>query len=109
MLYYVMAVSEEEYALASKDCNYIPQEHKVGEFFASSEHTANLIIKQGIKRGSYPKGSIAKEAPAQPARLDTNRNAQPLTTLVGTFRAGDCIGPASVPIKLELRDNKKDC
>jgi hypothetical protein len=59
MLYYIMAVSEEEYAAASKDPNYAPQEHKVGEFLATCERTANDIVRHGIKRGSYPRGSVA--------------------------------------------------
>lgn len=40
------------------------------------------------------------------AREDADRKAVPRTKLVGHFRAGDCVGPASVPERYELKDQK---
>lgn len=41
-----------------------------------------------------------------PARLDSDRSAKPLTTLTKHFPAdGRCVGPASLPLYMTLKDN----
>lgn len=49
---------------------------------------------------------MVKEALAKcaPARVDADRKAKPRTKIVGHFREGVCVGPASIPENYEVRD-----
>lgn len=44
---------------------------------------------------------------AVPARLDADRSAKGKVEIVGHFRAGDCIGPHSVPSTYTIRHKKE--
>jgi len=39
------------------------------------------------------------------ARLDADRTAKPIAKIVGHFKQGDCVGPASCPENYEFRDD----